>query len=81
MTEKECKKFYPKKLDDTFCTFERRDRNVCEGDSGSGITAEIDGRTYLAGVVSFGASCGDLHSGRRKPEAQVPDIVDVLIKI
>ncbi|KAK6740788.1 hypothetical protein RB195_008936 [Necator americanus] len=81
MTEKECKKFYTKKLDDTFCTFERRDRNVCEGDSGSGITAEIDGRTYLAGVVSFGASCGDLHSGRRKPEAQVPDIVDVLIKI
>ncbi|KAK6740722.1 hypothetical protein RB195_008894 [Necator americanus] len=71
MTEKECKKFYPKKLDDTFCTFERSDRNVCRGDSGSGITANIGGRTYLAGVVSFGSSCDDLQSGREKPGAQL----------
>ncbi|ETN84680.1 hypothetical protein NECAME_17051, partial [Necator americanus] len=30
MTKKECKKFYPKKLDDTFCTFERADECTCE---------------------------------------------------
>ncbi|KAK6740823.1 hypothetical protein RB195_008962 [Necator americanus] len=71
MTEKECKKFYPKKLDDTFCTFERPDRNVCRGDSGGGITANIGGRTYLAGVVSGGSQCDDLLSGREKPEAQL----------
>ncbi|KAK6740807.1 hypothetical protein RB195_008951 [Necator americanus] len=71
MTEKECKKFYPKKLDDTFCTFEHPDRNVCRGDSGSGITANIGGRTYLAGVVSGGNQCDDLLSGSEKPEAQV----------
>ncbi|KAK6740805.1 hypothetical protein RB195_008945 [Necator americanus] len=71
MTEKECKSSFPEKLDDTFCTFERPDRNVCHGDSGGGITARIDGRTYLAGVVSFGSSCDDLQSGRAKPEAQV----------
>ncbi|ETN84681.1 hypothetical protein NECAME_17052, partial [Necator americanus] len=29
MTEKECKSSFPEKLDDTFCTFERPDRNVC----------------------------------------------------
>ncbi|ETN69827.1 hypothetical protein NECAME_15070 [Necator americanus] len=67
MTEKECKKFYPKKLDDTFCTFEHLDRN---GDSGGGITANIGGRTYLAGVVSGGNQCDDLLSGSEKPEAQ-----------
>ncbi|ETN82507.1 hypothetical protein NECAME_17690 [Necator americanus] len=30
MTKKECKKFYPKQLDDTFCTFERADECICE---------------------------------------------------
>ncbi|KAK6740723.1 hypothetical protein RB195_008895 [Necator americanus] len=71
MTEKECKKFYPNQLDDTFCTFEHPDRNVCHGDSGSGITANIGGRTYLAGVVSHGHECDDLLSGREKPGAQL----------
>ncbi|KAK6741295.1 hypothetical protein RB195_009257 [Necator americanus] len=52
MTEKDCRKIAPEKLSDTFCTIRRPDQNLGVGDSGGGITAKIDGRTYLAGVVS-----------------------------
>ncbi|ETN83699.1 hypothetical protein NECAME_17365 [Necator americanus] len=69
MTGKECKKFYPKQLYDTFCTTELPDRRLCVGDSGGGITAKIDGRTYLAGVVSRGTPLKNLR--RAKPDAQL----------
>ncbi|ETN85718.1 hypothetical protein NECAME_16675 [Necator americanus] len=71
MTEKECKKIFPEKLDDTFCTVERKDSGPCEGDSGTGITAKIGIKTYLLGVLTYGTDCKKLVSGGEKPEAQL----------
>ncbi|KAK6740955.1 hypothetical protein RB195_009043 [Necator americanus] len=71
MTEKECKKIFPEKLDDTFCTVERKDSGPCEGDSGTGITAKIGIKTYLLGVLTYGTDCKKLVSGGGKPEAQL----------
>ncbi|KJH51344.1 trypsin [Dictyocaulus viviparus] len=55
---------------DTFCTYERAEKDVCSGDSGSGITTSLNGRHYLIGLVSYGSNCEDLIEGF-SPGAQV----------
>ncbi|EYC01383.1 hypothetical protein Y032_0108g73 [Ancylostoma ceylanicum] len=61
MTDKECKRLNLFVKEDTFCTYEQSERN---GDSGGGITASVDGRTYLLGVISFGTGCDELLNGK-----------------
>uniref|UniRef100_A0A0K0DNV6 Peptidase S1 domain-containing protein n=1 Tax=Angiostrongylus cantonensis TaxID=6313 RepID=A0A0K0DNV6_ANGCA len=70
MTDAECDENLDFRKPDTFCTFERAERNVCHGDSGGGVTTSLEGRHYLVGLVSFGTSCTDLAMGSRA-EAQV----------
>ncbi|VDM79093.1 unnamed protein product [Strongylus vulgaris] len=56
----ECQKFRHDKPADTFCTYEYADKNVCSGDSGGGVIAKLNGRSYILGVVSHGSACRDL---------------------
>ncbi|VDM60226.1 unnamed protein product [Angiostrongylus costaricensis] len=65
MTDAECDENLDSRKPDTFCTFERAERNVCHGDSGGGVTTSLEGRHYLVGLVSFGTSCTDLAMGSR----------------
>ncbi|KAL6727669.1 hypothetical protein Aduo_009525 [Ancylostoma duodenale] len=70
MTEEECRKFNRQKHTDTFCVWERSEKNVCHGDSGGGVTSSLNGRSYLMGLVSHGTACTDLIIGA-PPKAQM----------
>ncbi|KAK6039677.1 trypsin [Cooperia oncophora] len=63
MTKKECYEKSPSKWPDLFCTLEHPERNVCQGDSGGGVTTSFKGRHYLVGVISRGTPCVDLMQG------------------
>ncbi|KAK5969193.1 Peptidase S1 domain-containing protein [Trichostrongylus colubriformis] len=66
LTNDECLKKVSSKGMDTFCTLDTVDKNVCVGDSGSGIIAEYRDKYYLFGLLSTGTSCGDIL--KKKPE-------------
>ncbi|KAK5969194.1 Peptidase S1 domain-containing protein [Trichostrongylus colubriformis] len=63
MTEKECYESTAFPWADVFCTVEHAKKNVCGGDSGSGVTTSYEGKHYLIGVVSRGSNCVDLLQG------------------
>ncbi|WKX98562.1 hypothetical protein Q1695_013891 [Nippostrongylus brasiliensis] len=71
MVGKQCddlsRKIVPK---GTFCTIDVRFKNVCEGDSGSGLITSVDGRYYLLGLLSHGRSCEDMVMDHR-PGVQI----------
>ncbi|CAJ0599863.1 unnamed protein product [Cylicocyclus nassatus] len=79
MSQKKCKQVledFNSESDDTFCTAEGQERNVCHGDSGGGVYATINGRDYLIGIVSFGSDCEELLNRTATAAAQMnTDIV------
>uniref|UniRef100_A0A8R1Y588 Peptidase S1 domain-containing protein n=1 Tax=Onchocerca volvulus TaxID=6282 RepID=A0A8R1Y588_ONCVO len=58
--------------DDILCTEEAYNQNVCLGDSGGGLMAQLhNGRWLLLAVTSYGRSCEKLLKKRIQPLAQV----------
>uniref|UniRef100_A0A183H882 Peptidase S1 domain-containing protein n=1 Tax=Onchocerca flexuosa TaxID=387005 RepID=A0A183H882_9BILA len=68
-----CKQIYGKLLsNDILCTEEAYSRNVCLGDSGGGLMAQLhDGRWLLLGISSYGTSCKKLADKAAQPLVQV----------
>ncbi|CAJ0599774.1 unnamed protein product [Cylicocyclus nassatus] len=58
MSEKKCSRLKIFEAKDTFCTNQSKDKHICIGDSGGGVTAKIEGRYYLIGIHSYGTDCG-----------------------
>ncbi|XGW18490.1 hypothetical protein V3C99_002811 [Haemonchus contortus] len=63
LTDEECMTEDVQTVQDIFCTAEYSEKNLCIGDSGSGVTFSLNGRYYLAGVVSRGSNCLGLIQG------------------
>lgn len=55
------REFFPNFLNEhNFCAGYRNGTNVCEGDSGGGLTVKMDQRAYLRGLVSLGKAISDI---------------------
>ena len=58
-----CKKSYGDGVTDSMICAGRDLRDVCNGDSGGGLTVALGNRIYLEGIVSWGDSCGSARPG------------------
>ncbi|VDN49467.1 unnamed protein product [Gongylonema pulchrum] len=67
-----CEYYWKKIPKDVICTTEFNTRNVCKGDSGGGLMAQLDdGRWVLLGVVSSGNDCPNLLSKKTVAKGQI----------
>ncbi|KAK5972770.1 hypothetical protein GCK32_004563 [Trichostrongylus colubriformis] len=60
LTNTECLKIESSKGLDAFCTLDTEEKNVCRGDSGSGVIAKHEGKHYIFGLLSYGTVCEDI---------------------
>ncbi|MCP9258943.1 hypothetical protein DINM_001933 [Dirofilaria immitis] len=67
-----CGEIFDKLPNDVLCTDEAYNRNICLGDSGGGLMAQLhDGRWLLLGISSYGSPCKRLLERTTQPLVQV----------
>lgn len=71
------------RLDEGFCAGFHEDNSGCNGDSGSPLVCEVDGRFVVAGVTSWAS--GDCHAseptGFANVEAYLEWITEVIVNV